>query len=152
MKITNPTVFQKDGELFCLTCDERDVPKPGEFAYEDDLAHHKSSAVKVKNQDEAYKFLLEQYGSPVMENLLATLNGYEAEVLEYCCYDSCPVSGCCEFCPEGKSLATITPIHKEEESQEEQYAIFKEFYLMCIDLDGMDLDLAVKHFTLTRKV
>lgn len=137
MKITNPTVFLKDGELFCLTVELPKDPNIIDYApedqhiarnnYQDNLASAKSSAVKVKNSND---FLGLQIISPVTgfllpikENESYQLEGYEAEV-----YNACHIGGkACEDISSPECLcwdptniiATITPINQERESQDE---------------------------------
>lgn len=103
MKIQNPTVFLKDGELYCRVSE--------------------SEFIKVKNKLEATSFVFKVTSlGHLLHDTLYTLNGYEAEVKKYSCSHTkaedeieCPLSTE-EFpdcCGTKERVATITPISKD---------------------------------------
>ena len=179
MKITNPTVFLRDGELFCLTVE---VPKEPEsidtlqycYAYTREYAqnkHHeyqtaitaaKSSAVKVKNDEEALHFYYRMTAKLcVKPDTLYTLTGYEAEVhfgIDYLSDEEYrkpvnlnrdnPIVGF------GTKVATISPAVKEE-SQEDDFSTWMDVCVLthAIEAEGITnvIKRLQKHFTITRK-
>lgn len=147
MKITNPTVFLRDGELFCLTVEVPKEPDRNDYYllhyesamstaqenYIRALAQAKSSAVKVKNRTQTESFMrLTHHNSDLdafLPDYFYTLTGYEAEVNEVN-----------EFMAARYKVATISPVHKEE-SQEVNELIQKVHEDMegRYDLTGEDL-------------
>ena len=125
MKIQNPTVFLRDGELFCLTVAEIPQKPPRYFthyvcdgkayetgqgaakAYSEYLEKAKSSAVRVKNMEQIFFHADLTYTFAKNPDQFYNLNGYEAEVAEEPEYPIDHTSY-----PPYIKFATITPIAK----------------------------------------
>lgn len=168
MKIPNPTVFLKDGELLCLPGELEDRSKYNFLCdYESALASAKSSAVKVNNKEEFLKNWYRDYLTPnpggkycefeefitlLKIDELYTLNGYEAEVTE----EPEQGSGVDVYFSKTdfEKVATITPIHKSE-SQEDTFSTWMDVCVLthAIETEGVTkvIQRLQKHFTIQRK-
>lgn len=176
MKIKNPTVFLRDGELFCVPYE---IPAD---LFKIDLEKAKSSAVRVKNREDVedlmYDILYKENNSNELKRegnqAFYTLTGYEAEVKKLTRYkmsheqedwsdwlEDKPSWATAYVRSDSRHFATITPIHKEEESQEE---IWTEAQLrikshlgtysndLVCDLARWAVEALQKDFTITRKL
>jgi hypothetical protein len=168
MKIPNPTVLLKDGELFCLT---GEVPKEPKFEqifdssktlasrcreYNNALASAKSSAVKVKNEKDILDFIRANSELSIFKDgKLYTLTGYEAKSDKHCQHDSCPIEGACDHCANEVTLVTITPIKSEsQEDLKEKIEFIKgafQCYVGYEDTTGLVRFLDEAKFTIQTK-
>lgn len=150
MKITNPTVFLREGELYCLTVEVPKEPSAWELMSPATsteagkrsaaIVSAKSSAVKVKNKESIFGDMsLRGELDQLQYNTLWTLTGYEAIIFGLHPNESYAM------------IATISPVHKEESQEELWKEVAHIVDFTPSNFENVMLENLQSRFTITRK-